>query len=273
MTRASRVLLTGLMVSLTLSTSACGRRLVAPPPSAVPLSPVTPPLSPTPEPEQPAPTAAPTADPTTAPTAGPPAPGPSATPVTPVPSATAPAPAPTNTPPPEPPPPGPPVQPASDIDFWTMVAKMGFTLPKEDMRQQIIDGTKRIPSGWSPGTAGSVATNLANKFADNQKYFVDPPGTADEYAQRGMAFATKQDANTSYYIDLRYSLKGGGGKVLVLKFDQATFEVLGTNASGKIYWYTQWKGTLKLPSYLYVPPSVYQAPGAAGVSAASYRSR
>jgi hypothetical protein len=159
------------------------------------------------------------------------------------------------------------------VDFWTMVAKMGFTLPKDDIRQQIVDATKRMPTVWSAGKAGSVGANLADKFADNQKYFVEPPQTADEYGQRGLDFAKKFDANTSYYIDLRYSLKGGGGKVLVLKFDQATFEVLGTNTKSQIYWYTQWKGQLKLPSYLYIPPTVYQSPAEGNVSAASLRYR
>jgi hypothetical protein len=161
----------------------------------------------------------------------------------------------------------------TDVDFWTMVAKMGFTLPKDEVRQQIVEATKRMPTSWSAGLAGSTAANLADKFADNQKYFVEPPATADEYAQRGLDFAKKQDANTSYYIDLRYSLKGGGGKVLVLKFDQATFEVLGTNAKNQINWYTQWKGQLKLPSYLYIPPTVYQAPAEGTVAATSLRYR
>jgi hypothetical protein len=154
-----------------------------------------------------------------------------------------------------------------------MTAKMGFTLPKDEIRTQILDATRRQPSGWSAGTSGSVTNSIANKFGDNQKYFVDPPATADEYGQRGLAFANKFDANTSYYIDLRYSLKGGGGKILVLKFDQATYEVLGTNTKNLIYWYTQWKGQLKLPSYLYIPPTVYQTPAEGNVAAASLRYR
>lgn len=174
---------------------------------------------------------------------------------------------------PEPAPSGPPAQPVTDGDFWNLVAKMGFSLAKDDVRLQIVDAVNRMPTGWSPGTAGSVAANLSAKFADNQKYFVEPPQSVDEYAQRGLDFAKKIDANTSYYIDLRYSLKGGGGKVLVLKFDQATFEVLGTNTKSQIYWYTQWKGQLKLPSYLYIPPTVYQTPAEGNVAAASLRYR
>jgi hypothetical protein len=175
--------------------------------------------------------------------------------------------------PPEPGPGAPPAQPATDVDFWTMVAKMGFTLPKDEIRKQIVDATQRVPAAWSPGTARDVTANLSDKFADNQKYFVEPPASADEYAQRGLDFAKKLDANTSYYIDLRYSLKGGGNRVNVLKFDQATYEVLGSTTKGLINWYTQWKGQLKLPSYLYIPPTVYQTPAEGSVSAASLRYR
>ncbi|MBC7541655.1 MAG: hypothetical protein H7338_02900 [Candidatus Sericytochromatia bacterium] len=262
MKRVSRVMLTGILLGLSLSTAACGRRPLAPPPNVAPYAPPEDPYLPPAN----VPSAAPDPEPTA--TATPTDPAPSAT--APTPGPTDPAPGPTSTPPPEPPPPGPPVQPATDVDFWTMVAKMGFTQPKDEIRKQIVEAVNRTATGWSPGNAGSVATSLANKFADNQKYFVEPPATVEAYSQRGLAFATKRDANTSYYVDLRYSLKGGGTRALVLKFDQATFEVLGTTTKSLINWYTQWKGTLKLPSYLYIPPTVYQ-PDPAGVSAAMLR--
>lgn len=265
MKRVGRLALTVVLAGLTLGTAGCGRRPLTPPqdlgklPSApylppadpgialpapaIPNDPYLPPVDPDPQLPEPA---TPPVEPDEPTDPGDPAdPGQPTEPQQPS----------------EPAPPPPTQQPASDIEFWTMVAKMGFAAPQDEIRRQIVEITQRTPATWSKGREGDVGQRIAKKFAENQKYFVDPPSTVDEYSQRSLAFAARQDANTSYYLDLRYSVKSK--RMVVLKSDQMTFEVLGSNASNQITWYSQWKGSLKLPGYLFIPATVYN-PSAGG---------
>lgn len=224
--------------------SACGRRVPnvpTPEPSATASAPA--PNPPAPNPNTPAP--------------NPPAPQPNPVPVpVPVPN---PNPNPNPNQPVTPAPQPDPQQPQSDAQFFELMGKVGYTLTQEQMVAEVRAGVAIAITEWSPGQSKDVDKNIAEKYADAQKYFDPPLSGIPEYVDRSLKLAALKADPVDFYVNVRYGNQNN--RINLLKVNSATGEVLYFNKSGQINSYTRTDGALlKLAHSLLVPRTLYLPP-------------
>lgn len=234
MFKLNRLVLTSVFALSLISNVGCGRRVPSTPepePSAPaapadPGQPATPPADPGLPPAPPADPGLPPAPPADPglPPAPPADPGlPPAPPTSPgQPPADPGAPPPTD---PGAPPPAPPANPAV-AEFWARMSGAGFS-DQAVVTEELLKTVNLRITGWSKGKFATPEENVAELFNTTKGLFEAPPADPAEYGQRSMAFAQNPGGDLVFFVDLQVSTERKD--LYVLKYDQATKQILGIN--------------------------------------------
>lgn len=227
------------------------------------------PVTPTPDPSASAPVVVPSLIPEPPPTIEPPpgpGPGPSVPPG-PVPSGDPGCEDPNGCPDPEPTdqPQGPP-QPRNAKDFNYMLIRAGVPGARmQDLapvRNAFIRLTHTPVQAWVGGKKAAWSA-----FEEQKDKFKNPPASPYEYEDRGFELANapvngdgRDDGGVKLFINLKAAAQTGLGRVVALKYDADSGEVVGIRTGGYVSFYTSLEHPPQLPEFLQVPADVFTTP-------------
>lgn len=223
------------------------------------------PAVPTPEPSASAPVVTPSllpVDPPTAPPVDPPT-----APPTPGPSGAPPCEDPNGCPDPEPSdqPEGPP-QPRNAKDFNYMLIRAGVRGTRmQDLgpvRNAFIRLTHTPVKVWVGGKKAAW-----DAFEENKEKFKSQPGSPYEYEDRSFRLANadvnrdaKDEGGVQLYINVKAAVQTGLGRIVAMKYDADSGEVVGIRTGGYVSFYTSLEKPPQLPEFMRVPADVFTTP-------------